>query len=99
MLTTRAQALGRLANRIEVNALDQDAAALLVLHRAGLLTLDASLAQAEQALTLYQQALAIREQRLRPEHPRALDTRARYVYLLRACGRSEEAAPLEKASH
>ena len=48
LLTTRAQALGRLANRIEVNALDQEAAALLVLHRAGLLTLDAPLAQAEQ---------------------------------------------------
>jgi tetratricopeptide (TPR) repeat protein len=48
LLTTRAQALGRLANRIEVNALDQDAAALLILHRAGLLTLDASLAQADQ---------------------------------------------------
>ena len=49
LLTTRAQALGRLANRIEVNALDQDAAALLVLRRAGLLALDAPLQQAEQA--------------------------------------------------
>jgi tetratricopeptide (TPR) repeat protein len=49
LLTTRALALGRLAHRIEVNALDQNAAALLVLHRAGLLALDASLAQAEPA--------------------------------------------------
>ena len=40
--------MSRLANRIEVNALEQDAAALLVLHRAGLLALDASLAEAEQ---------------------------------------------------
>jgi tetratricopeptide (TPR) repeat protein/transcriptional regulator with XRE-family HTH domain len=49
LLTTRAQALGRLANRIEVNALDPDTAALLVLRRAGLLALDAPLAQAEHA--------------------------------------------------
>ena len=47
LLTTRSQALGRLAHRIEVNALDQHAAALLLMRRAGLLTLDASLAQAE----------------------------------------------------
>src|SRR5262249_38730696 len=49
ILTTRAQALGGLANRVEVHALDQHAATLLVLRRAGLLALDASLAQAEQA--------------------------------------------------
>jgi tetratricopeptide (TPR) repeat protein/DNA-binding XRE family transcriptional regulator len=49
LLTTRAQALGRLANRIEVHALGQDEAALLVLRRAGLLALDAPLEQAEQA--------------------------------------------------
>ena len=49
LLTTRAQALGGLAHRIEVHALDQDAAALLVLRRAGLLPLDAALAQSEQA--------------------------------------------------
>lgn len=49
LLTTRAQALGRVANRIEIHALDQNSAALLVLQRAGLLPLDASLAQAEQA--------------------------------------------------
>jgi len=55
--------------------------------------------QSGQALTLYQQALAIREQRLGPQHPHTLGTRARYVHLLRACGRSEEAAALEKASH
>ncbi len=55
--------------------------------------------QSGQALTLYQQALAIREQRLGPQHPHTLDTRTRYAHLLRACGRSEEAAALEKASH
>jgi tetratricopeptide (TPR) repeat protein/transcriptional regulator with XRE-family HTH domain len=49
LLTTRAQALGRLANRIEVHALSQDEAALLVLRRAGLLAIDAPLQQAEQA--------------------------------------------------
>jgi tetratricopeptide (TPR) repeat protein/transcriptional regulator with XRE-family HTH domain len=49
LLTTRAQALGRLANRIEVNALDLEAAALLVLRRARLLALDAALAQADDA--------------------------------------------------
>jgi tetratricopeptide (TPR) repeat protein/transcriptional regulator with XRE-family HTH domain len=49
LLTTRAQALGRLANRIEVDTLDPDTAALLLLRRAGLLALDAPLAQAEQA--------------------------------------------------
>jgi transcriptional regulator with XRE-family HTH domain/tetratricopeptide (TPR) repeat protein len=48
LLTTRAQALGRLANRIEIETLDLDTAALLLLRRAGLLALDVSLAQAEQ---------------------------------------------------
>jgi tetratricopeptide (TPR) repeat protein/transcriptional regulator with XRE-family HTH domain len=47
LLTTRAQALGRLANRIEVDTLDTDTAALLLLRRAGLLAIDAPLAQAE----------------------------------------------------
>lgn len=47
LLTTRAQALGRLANRIEVDTLDMDTAALLLLRRAGLLAIDAPLAQAE----------------------------------------------------
>ena len=54
--------------------------------------------QPDQALALYQQALAIREQRLGPEHLRTLDTRKRYAHLLRACGRTEEAAALEAAS-
>ncbi|HZR38845.1 MAG TPA: FxSxx-COOH system tetratricopeptide repeat protein [Ktedonobacteraceae bacterium] len=49
LLTTRALALGGLANRIEVHALDQDVAALLVLRRAALLAPDASLPQAERA--------------------------------------------------
>ena len=45
LLTTRAQSMGRLANRIEVDTLDQDAATLLLLRRAGLLALDAPLTQ------------------------------------------------------
>ena len=49
LLTTRAQALGRLAYHIEVHALGQDEAALLVLRRAGLLAFDTALAQAERA--------------------------------------------------
>ncbi len=48
LLTTRAQALGGLAHRIEIHVLDQDAAALLVLRRAGLLAPDALLAEARQ---------------------------------------------------
>jgi len=47
LLTTRAQALGGLASRIEVETLDLDTAPLLLLRRAGLLALDAPLAQAE----------------------------------------------------
>ena len=49
LLTTRTQALGRLANRIEIETLDPDIAALLVLRRAGLLEPDVPLTQAEQA--------------------------------------------------
>lgn len=48
LLTTRAQALGGLAHRIEIHVLEQDAAALLVLRRAGLLAPDAALAEAGQ---------------------------------------------------
>ena len=48
LLTTRAQALGGLASRIEIETLDLDSAPLL-LRRAGLLALDASRAQAEPA--------------------------------------------------
>ena len=49
LLTTRAQALGQLATRIDIETLDADAAALLLLRRAGLLALDAPLALADQA--------------------------------------------------
>jgi hypothetical protein len=35
---------------------------------------------------------------LGPEHPRTRETRTGYMHLLRACGRSEEAAALEAAS-
>jgi len=52
LLTTRAQALGRLANRIEIETLNLETAALLLLRRAGLLALDAPLAQAEQSVRL-----------------------------------------------
>ena len=49
LLTTRAQALGGLAGRIELETLDLDDAVLLLLRRGGLLALDASLAGAEAA--------------------------------------------------
>lgn len=48
LITTRAQALGRLANRIELETLGPDLATLLLLRRSGLLTLDAPLAEAEE---------------------------------------------------
>jgi tetratricopeptide (TPR) repeat protein/DNA-binding CsgD family transcriptional regulator len=47
LLTTRAQASGGLASRIEIETLDLDTAPLLLLRRAGLLALDASRAQAD----------------------------------------------------
>jgi len=47
LLTTRAASTGGLANRIEVEILDQDMGALFVLRRAGMLAADASLDQAE----------------------------------------------------
>src|SRR5437660_1518835 len=49
LLTTRAQTLDTLASRIEIETLDLDNAALLLLRRAGLLSLDAALARAEPA--------------------------------------------------
>lgn len=49
LLTTRAQALGRLANRIEIDTLDAESAALLLLRRAGLLALDVPLTHADPA--------------------------------------------------
>jgi tetratricopeptide (TPR) repeat protein/transcriptional regulator with XRE-family HTH domain len=61
LLTTRAQALGLLARRVEIETLDMDTAPLLLLRRAGLLALDAPLAQAEpsdwQAAVLLAQEL------------------------------------------
>ena len=49
LLTTRAQAPGALATRVELETLDLDDAPLLLLRRAGLLALDAGLSQAEPA--------------------------------------------------
>ena len=49
LLTTRAQTMGRLARRIQVDALEQDAGALLLLRRADLLAPDAPLKQASAA--------------------------------------------------
>ncbi|MBV9228495.1 MAG: toll/interleukin-1 receptor domain-containing protein, partial [Chloroflexi bacterium] len=43
LLTTRAQAMGKLAKRIEVETMDADAGALLLLRRAGLIEQDALL--------------------------------------------------------
>jgi tetratricopeptide (TPR) repeat protein len=60
LLTTRAQALGGLASRLEVEPLDLDTGPLLLLRRAGLLALDAPLAQAEQ--TDWQVAIQLSEE-------------------------------------
>jgi tetratricopeptide (TPR) repeat protein/DNA-binding CsgD family transcriptional regulator len=49
LLTTRVMALGKLASRIDIETLDLDNASLLLLRRAGLLALDASLAHAHPA--------------------------------------------------
>jgi hypothetical protein len=51
----------------------------------------------DQALASYQQALAIREQRLGPVHPHTVDTRARYAHLAQSRGRSEEMSGVEEA--
>ncbi len=48
LLTTRSQALGGLANRIEVNTLDQSSGMELLLRRAGWLAPDAPLMQAKE---------------------------------------------------
>ena len=54
--------------------------------------------QPEKALVLYLQALTICEQQLSPDHPRSVASRTRAIHLLRANGRTEEAATLESAS-
>ena len=54
--------------------------------------------QPEKALMLYLQALTICEQQLSPDHPRSVASRTRAIHLLRANGRTEEAAALESAS-
>lgn len=46
LLTTRAQSLGRLAARIEVETMDRDIGALLLLRRAGIIMQDAALERA-----------------------------------------------------
>ncbi len=48
VLTTRAQAFGGLAGRIEVNIMDQETGMKLLLRRAGVLPLDAPLTQAAE---------------------------------------------------
>ena len=48
LLTTRAASMGRLAQALEVDALDREQGALLVLRRTGRLALDATLEQAEE---------------------------------------------------
>jgi tetratricopeptide (TPR) repeat protein len=57
LLTTRAQAMGRFAHRVEVDILPRALGALFLLRRAGLLVLDAALEQAPQQ----EQACAICE--------------------------------------
>ena len=44
---------------------------------------------------LYKRALAIREKALGPEHPKVAKALLNYAVLLRATGRSDEAAKLE----
>jgi tetratricopeptide (TPR) repeat protein len=48
LLTTRAQATGRLAHRIEVEQLDQDVGALFLLRRSGIIHPNATLADASE---------------------------------------------------
>ena len=75
LLTTRTQAPGGLAHRIEIHVLDQDTAALLVLRRAGLLAPDDSLNQAEQA----DQDAALELSRQLGALPLALDQAGAYL--------------------
>lgn len=49
LLTTRAQSVGRLAHRIEVETMDRDMGALLLLRRANLIELNATLESASPA--------------------------------------------------
>src|SRR5205807_420175 len=46
LLTTRAQSMGRFAQRVEVDTMPPEIGTLFLLRRAGLLSLDAELAQA-----------------------------------------------------
>jgi Tetratricopeptide repeat len=49
----------------------------------------------EEARTWYTRALAIREQALGAHHPKATQTRKRFIALLHTMGLHEEAAQLE----
>ena len=75
LLTTRATSMGRLAQRIEVDTLDRDQGALLLLRRIGRLAPDAPLEQAEAgdraiALTITQELGGL---------PLALDQAGAYI--------------------
>jgi tetratricopeptide (TPR) repeat protein len=84
LLTTRAQSMGRLAARIEVQTLDQDVGALLLLRRAGLVAVDASLDMAPPSDLAQAKALAEELGGL----PLALDQAGAYIEET-ACGLSE----------
>ncbi|MBA2396424.1 MAG: tetratricopeptide repeat protein [Ktedonobacteraceae bacterium] len=75
LLTTRAQALGSLVQRIEVETMGMAEATLFLLHRAGILAPEASLDQAMQAHLNAAEAIAIEMDFL----PLALDQAGAYI--------------------
>jgi len=75
LLTTRAASMGRLAQRMEVDALDSEPGALLLLRRADWLGLDATLEQAEAS----ERALAFTITQELGGLPLALDQAGAYI--------------------
>jgi tetratricopeptide (TPR) repeat protein len=81
LLTTRAQAMGRIAQRIQVDTLDQETGALFLLRRVGLVAADASL----ETATLSNIALAQDITKELGGLPLALDQAGAYIEET-ACG-------------
>ena len=75
LLTTRAQAVGPLANSIEVEKMEQDEGTLLLLRRAKVIATDASLDQASEDDRLKAEAIMIEMDGL----PLALDQAGAYI--------------------
>jgi tetratricopeptide (TPR) repeat protein len=84
LLTTRAQAMGRLAQRIEVDTMSQEVGALFLLRRAGLLAPDAQLEQA----SVQEREQAGELVRKLDELPLALDQAGAYMEEI-PCGLAE----------